>query len=1151
MRHTPRASLTCLAVFALFLSLAPAHGEEFFGPPIGSKSKYSSNILGLQEPDTDDYVGRFVEGEFLNVTVSAVQRSSLLPSIELLRPDGSSPQIVTSKSRSDRTIKLKKFPIDQSGGWAVRVSGDADTQGEYTVSFAVKKAKPIKLKKQVLPVAAKEEATHLFGGIEGALLNLKLTFDNKRGAVALDALKDPGGDDVPGLGGPLAGEATVKGSKVQIKKAPLAAGDGNYAAMVSTADGSTAKYNLTIKVVPQGRLNKKGTIELSPLEPVVARPTITIRAAPGVQVDVAGSNFQPTSQVFIGANEAEVLNVAQSGTTLRCIVPPGDDGETEALTVVNPDGQASTRADYIFYAPPPVVSAITTTTGVPVVGGSTVGGLQIRIDGANLASQNLVDFGGVPAAALQAQGSSRLLVTTPLHASQNTFVRVVDEFGRSAVNRPDFEFKVPPRFSAAPYSPGVIRPEEQAVVTVTGSNFSDDDVLLFNGVVIASTLPSPAQRQFTIAPTPEGPQTVQLRDRVGTVVDGPTLQVKGPPILTTIVVVSGSEAGDGEIPLLGGTNLRVIGRNFAAEDVVTLGGTVVMTTSVLNTQFDFVAPAHLAGLVDLVVTDADGLDSSLRDALRYVGYVDVTAARSPGRSTTDDLSALAGAVGDLDGDGDDDDVAITSPNGYFENFYPGGYGYRYLVDNSKSNSPGSRSEYTRILFGDSSGDLVDETEANFPAAGSDDFNGTAIAVGDLDGVTGDEIVLGGIRPDYGYYYDVRLFLNDGSGSFSEAPDDVPTSRFEPYYYVYYVYYGYVYQYNTFPAAGPRYILGIPTAIGLGDLDGDNDLDVVVARDSHDQRYVYIDPDYIYSYDGYLVFDYYYLYYGNIYINAYVYDSALRVLDNAISDGDGLVDVTDDRLPGLSASTPAFVGRDVAIGDIDGINGPDIIVTWDDPTTVTPYDINYGGGSAIIATRVLINDGYGYFDDYTSTWMPSGASPEFFQAHQVELGDLDGDGDLDMVLVHEDGLASDHSVHALRVLRNDSEAAFTNVTATAIPPISSDDFRGGALTLGDVNGDGDLDILVGTTEGLLAGADVARRTRLFLGNGDLTFKSSTAFNEDPETDSGEANALLLIGDLAGLSDPALVLLSETAPTNPGGSSPEMLRIREWRKDAEEE
>ena len=128
MRYAPRASLTCLAVFALFLSLAPARGADFFGPPIGSKSKYSTNILGLQEPDTDDYVGRFVEGEFLNVTVSASKRSSLLPSIELLRPDGSSAPIVTNKSNSNRTVKLKKFPIDQSGGWAVRVGGDANTQ---------------------------------------------------------------------------------------------------------------------------------------------------------------------------------------------------------------------------------------------------------------------------------------------------------------------------------------------------------------------------------------------------------------------------------------------------------------------------------------------------------------------------------------------------------------------------------------------------------------------------------------------------------------------------------------------------------------------------------------------------------------------------------------------------------------------------------------------------------------------------------------------------------------------------------------------------------------------------------------------------------------------------------------------------------------
>lgn len=256
-------------------------------------------------------------------------------------------------------------------------------------------------------------------------------------------------------------------------------------------------------------------------------------------------------------------------------------------------------------------------------------------------------------------------------------------------------------------------------------------------------------------------------------------------------------------------------------------------------------------------------------------------------------------------------------------------------------------------------------------------------------------------------------------------------------------------------------------VGVADLDGDGDLDVVIPQE-------------------------------------------FRVNKLMLNDGAGRFTDISDTLPPLSAEEMAggpaslqFAGvghdsEDVSIADFDGDGVLDLIIVTEDDVKfgrrqVHEYYLGLGGGrfdrvepgvvivlsgrspatsheaepaipdmeadavahadvdgdgdfDVLIAgagqDRLLMNDGKGGFGDFTSTRLPT----ESLTTQDAEFADLDGDGDVDIVLGQEGG-------HAL--WENVGGSGYFMDASDRLPAPGNVEAR--KVTPADVDGDGDLDL----------------------------------------------------------------------------------------------
>ncbi len=260
-------------------------------------------------------------------------------------------------------------------------------------------------------------------------------------------------------------------------------------------------------------------------------------------------------------------------------------------------------------------------------------------------------------------------------------------------------------------------------------------------------------------------------------------------------------------------------------------------------------------------------------------------------------------------------------------------------------------ERNRILLNDGNGFFEDASEALLPASAHDSED---VAIADFDG-DGD-LDLAFVSEDDRTN---ELFLNEGAGGFVAAGDRIP-------------------------------VAGTSNAVVVADINGDGFPDLLVGNR---------DRDFL-----------------------------------LLNDGSGTFVDAPERMPTVDGVT-----QDLELGDVD--NDGDL-------------DVLYGSE---LDNRLLLNDGAGFFSIAPRRRIPLPDVREV--TREADFGDVDGDGDLDIFYANVDpgSIGSPQD----RLLINDGSGAFTDQTSSRLPVDTTSAFDGDLI---DLDGDGDLDIVIGLAFG---------------------------------------------------------------------------------------
>jgi hypothetical protein len=444
----------------------------------------------------------------------------------------------------------------------------------------------------------------------------------------------------------------------------LNAAIGLTANVQSTTAGVFTETALRVTVLPATRA-LVGNLATATVGPNFAVPNPAITSISpnqgpengGTSVTLTGTSFTNVTSVTIGGNVVPASALTVTPTTIVFATPAHAAGPVPV--VINALQGDSAPATFTYLAVPATSTSLTPTSG------PESGGTPVTITGSGFTGATGVTFDATPGTAFTVVNDTTITVTSPVHAPGNAAVTVLDPAGNSAPLA--FAFLAVPATatSVAPTSGPVVG---GTPVTVTGSGFLGATAVQFDGTLgTAFTVVNDTTITVTTPAGDLGAATVVVVDPAGNSAPLAFEYLAQPAIAASLTPTEGTEDG--------GTAVTITGSGFLGATGVTFDGTPGTGFTVVDDSTITVAtPAHVPGLIDVVVVDPAGNSAPL--GYTYVGaaaaIVTLDPAQGPetgGTPVTIEGSGFTNATG-VTFDGlagtdfeveDDGTITVTSP----------------------------------------------------------------------------------------------------------------------------------------------------------------------------------------------------------------------------------------------------------------------------------------------------------------------------------------------------------------------------------------------------------------------------------------------------------------------------------------------------------
>jgi hypothetical protein len=435
------------------------------------------------------------------------------------------------------------------------------------------------------------------------------------------------------------GGQSVTGSASPVTVGGLTDGDAyTFEVRALNANGPGAWSQWTQAVTPAGVPGQPGITSVSAGN---GQATVNF-SAPSDQ----GSPI--TAYTVTASDQTNPSNGDQSatGSGSPITVSGLTDGDAYTFTVTATNGvgtgsPSSPSGPVTPVDPSPVVTGISPDNG-PVAGGQTV-----TISGTALGSATAVSFGRLVVTSGFTDSGTAIEVTVPGRRKAAVVpVTVTTPGGTSATStatRYTYWSPAAPAVTGLSTALGPVAGGQH--ITVYGTGFVDVTAVSFGGVAASFKAVTPTELRAVVPPGAAGPVDVTVTAAGGTSpVTSADQYVYGRPSVTQVNPGAGGTAG--------GQVVTIYGANLGYAKAVKFGGVAGTGLTVVSpSQVTVTAPAHAAGIVDVVVVGKTG-NSPLAKSARYryvnaptvAGLTPASGPLSGGKTVTITGSGFAGVT---------------------------------------------------------------------------------------------------------------------------------------------------------------------------------------------------------------------------------------------------------------------------------------------------------------------------------------------------------------------------------------------------------------------------------------------------------------------------------------------------------------------------